>query len=73
MCRCLIALGIPALLLFFVALGAFASPAMLLPLRGVPAIVWLEGPLGRALPENPLHNCYLVDPSQPSVSVVCLD
>jgi hypothetical protein len=67
------ALGILALLLPFVVFGAFASPATVLPLRGAPAIVWLEGLLGRVLPVNLLRNCYLADPSQRRVSVVCLD
>jgi hypothetical protein len=65
--------GLFALLLHFVALGALASPATVLPLSGVAAIVWLEGPLSRSLSGNLLRNCYLADPSQRPVSVVCLD
>lgn len=69
----LIAVGIIALLLPLLASADLWTPSAPLPLNGAQAIVWLEGPLGRSLSMNMLRNCYVADPRQLPVAVVCLD
>ncbi len=65
--------GLFALLFPVLVLSGFWTNAAPLPLQGAQAIVWLEGPLGRSLPLNLLRDCYVADPSQRPLPVVCLD
>lgn len=54
-------------------LGQLAFPASPLPLQGASAVVWLEGPMGRALPEPLLNNCYVASLDDAGLTIICLD
>lgn len=65
--------GFIAWLLPLLASNRLVANAAPLSLKGPAAIVWLEGPMGRSLSVTLLQNCYLADPSQRPLPVVCLD
>lgn len=60
----------------WIPLCCFANvvlPVTALPLFGPPAVVWLEGAIGRSLPVRVLLDCYVADTQQKQLQIVCLD